>query len=267
MKRTRRVTLAMTALAITACGPDGYLDSATSSARVAYNCEAATLSPLDTTIVQEHARRILRHLRDQGTVEQIPAFVSAETENGAVGLAREVVRYVCEEGVVPREVLDPRWPEVGSTARAFSLPRVDTAPPYAVIDTLSSTDVAGSILVVDFFSTWCVPCLELHPLLARIAEEYSPRGVRFFTVVYADSIGPVVEFARRNGGLDTPILREGGTGLAAEWEVYGLPRTFIIGADGRLARSHISTSTVGTVPQLLDSLLMARPKTVGQPTM
>jgi len=258
-----RGTLAVVALA--ACRPDGYLDSSTSSARVAYNCQASTVNPLDTAIVGEHARRILRHLRVQGTDDQMRPLVLAEAKGGAAALAREVVRYVCAEGVVPRDILEPTWPEPGSVMTPFSLPRVDTVLPYPIVDTLSSAALAGSVLVIDFFSTWCVPCLDLHPRVARIAEEYGPQSVRFFTVIYADSIGPVVAFSREHGGLGIPILVEEGSGLAAEWEVFGLPRTFIIGADGRLARSHISSATIGVLPRLLDSLLGVR--SVGEPRM
>ena len=255
--RAVRICLAILCLAsIAACSGERYLENATGSRRVAYDCASGTLTPLDTAVVREHARRIIRRLQLEGRQDEIRPFVDAELAGGSIALSEPVLEYVCRAGVVSADALEPRWPEPGSLVKDFTLARIDPGAPFAVRDSVSNSELASTVYVLDFFGTWCIPCRDLHVELLPLSDAYQPQGVKFYTVLFLDSPKRATDFFSDNGGLVGDLLLEEGSGVAREWGITGLPRTFIVGADGRLARSHIGAPTVSELPGLLDSLLI-----------
>jgi cytochrome c biogenesis protein CcmG/thiol:disulfide interchange protein DsbE len=83
-------------------------------------------------------------------------------------------------------------------------------------------------LLVNFFASWCVPCLIEHPHLMRLAAE----GVPIMGIAYKDKPADALGFLRKHGtpyqriGLDLP----GRIGI--EWGLYGVPETYLIDRGG-----------------------------------
>jgi cytochrome c biogenesis protein CcmG/thiol:disulfide interchange protein DsbE len=90
----------------------------------------------------------------------------------------------------------------------------------------------GAVSVVNVWASWCVPCHDEAPLLMKLAED--PR-IRMVGINYKDQPENARRFLGRYGN---PFVASGAdqTGRAAiDWGVYGVPETFVVGRDGRIA--------------------------------
>ena len=95
-----------------------------------------------------------------------------------------------------------------------------------------SMKIAGAVTVLNVWASWCVPCHDEAPLLVKLAAD--PR-IRVVGINYKDQPDNARRFLGRYGN---PFVANGvdANGRAAiEWGVYGVPETFIIDRDGRIA--------------------------------
>lgn len=124
---------------------------------------------------------------------------------------------------------------IGRPVPEFSLP-----PVQGRARGLSSADLHGDVSLVNVFASWCVPCRSEHPLFLRLAAE---RTVPVHGINYKDR---PVEAARWLDELGDPYARTGADidgRVSIDWGVYGVPETFVVGADGRIAYRHIGALT------------------------
>lgn len=106
-------------------------------------------------------------------------------------------------------------------------------PPLAGRDALglSRADLGGKPMLVNIFASWCVPCRVEHPILSRLKEE----GVTIQGINYKDDPDKARAFL---GELGDPYAKLGAdrNGRAAiEWGAYGVPETFVLDKEGRIA--------------------------------
>jgi cytochrome c biogenesis protein CcmG/thiol:disulfide interchange protein DsbE len=105
----------------------------------------------------------------------------------------------------------------------------------------TSLDLAqGEVSVVNFWATWCVPCVEEHPVLVRLKEK---TGVRVFGINYKDQPAAARRFLGRYGNPFVAVGADGNGRTAIEWGVYGMPETFIVDGKGRIAFKHVGPIT------------------------
>jgi cytochrome c biogenesis protein CcmG, thiol:disulfide interchange protein DsbE len=97
---------------------------------------------------------------------------------------------------------------------------------------LEADSFKGAVAVLNVWASWCVPCRDEAPLLIALARD--PR-VRILGINYKDSADNARRFLARYGN---PYVANGAdlNGRASiEWGVYGVPETFVVGRDGRIA--------------------------------
>ena len=105
----------------------------------------------------------------------------------------------------------------------------------------SSLDLAqGEVSVVNFWASWCIPCVEEHPVLVRLKEK---TGVRVFGINYKDQAAAARRFLGRYGNPFLAVGVDGNGRTAIEWGVYGMPETFIVDGTGRIAYKHVGPIT------------------------
>lgn len=134
---------------------------------------------------------------------------------------------------------------IGKPVPAFELPALEGVG----LPGLKTADLtAGGVTVVNVWASWCVPCRQEHPLLEEVAKD---SRVRLVGINYKDE----AENARRFlGSLGNPFAAIGTDTRgrsAIDWGVYGVPETFVIGRDGKIAYKHIGPIT----PESLQSKL------------
>jgi cytochrome c biogenesis protein CcmG/thiol:disulfide interchange protein DsbE len=105
---------------------------------------------------------------------------------------------------------------------------------------LSSTDLVGEVSLVNVFASWCVACREEHPLFMQLKAD---GVVPIHGLNYKDQPDNA---ARWLNTLGDPYTRTGADRdgrVAIDWGVYGVPETFVISKDGRIAHKHIGPLT------------------------
>jgi cytochrome c biogenesis protein CcmG/thiol:disulfide interchange protein DsbE len=104
----------------------------------------------------------------------------------------------------------------------------------------------GEVTVVNFWASWCGPCVDEHPLLVELAKE---PGLKLVGVNYKDEAENARRFLGRYGN---PFVALGvdpkGRG-AIEWGVYGMPETFVVDGKGRIAYKHVGPLTPQSIAQ------------------
>jgi thiol-disulfide isomerase/thioredoxin len=102
----------------------------------------------------------------------------------------------------------------------FDLPLIDGGR-------LTSDDLEGSPVVLNFFASWCAPCREEAPLLERTYLKYKDRGVLFVGVNIKDTKAKARRFVR-SYDVTYPVVFDVDQKLAKELDVFGLPQTFFV---------------------------------------
>ncbi len=122
----------------------------------------------------------------------------------------------------------------------------EPAPPFEMAlfsgGTVSHEDVRGKVVMLDFWATWCPPCVKEMPYLVKIAKDYESRGLVFLAASRDDP----PETARADVGIfivqREPELRRfvtfAGDEVAARFGVQVLPTLYLIDRDGRIIESH-----------------------------
>lgn len=105
---------------------------------------------------------------------------------------------------------------------------------------VSLDDLRGRVVVLNVWASWCVPCRDEAPLLERLARTHRQAGdgVVFLGLDTQDLTGDARAFVRRYG-LTYPSLRDGTDRAQRAFEATGVPETFIIDRQGRIAYRHI----------------------------
>jgi cytochrome c biogenesis protein CcmG/thiol:disulfide interchange protein DsbE len=87
-------------------------------------------------------------------------------------------------------------------------------------------------LLVNFFATWCVPCVQEHPQLRKVAADGEKSGkVDVISVVYGDKAADVRRFFEEKGG-DWTVLDSDDGRTALDWGVAKVPESFLVSPTG-----------------------------------
>jgi thiol-disulfide isomerase/thioredoxin len=118
----------------------------------------------------------------------------------------------------------------------------------------SSTSARGSVLVVNFWASWCGPCRAEQPELNRVARAYRGRGVRFIGINVRDSRGAAQSYSEEFQ-IPYPSLYDQAALTAVRLQAVALPSTFILDRDGVVAYRLTGKTTVEILSARLDKLL------------
>lgn len=100
-----------------------------------------------------------------------------------------------------------------------------------------SSDLArGEVTVVNFWASWCAPCVQEHPLLGELKTR---SGVAIYGVNYKDKEENARRFIGRYGNPFDAIGTDMSGRNAIEWGVYGMPETFVVTGRGEIAYKHV----------------------------
>ncbi len=117
---------------------------------------------------------------------------------------------------------------VGEPAPDFSLTTFDG-------QTYRISELKGKVILINFWASWCVPCENEAPFLEAAWKHYQPRGdVLFLGVDYTDTEKAALAYLERFG-ITYPNGPDLGTRISDLYRMTGVPETFILDKDGRLA--------------------------------
>ena len=144
----------------------------------------------------------------------------------------------------PREVPSPL---VNKPAPTFTLPTL--ADPELQF---SLEQMKGQVWVLDFWASWCVPCLAEHPYVTAMARE---AGVPVVGLNYKDKPEDAMRWLARHGDPYTNIAADRDGRVGIDFGVYGVPETFIIDKQGTIRHKQIGPITPDDLRDTLMPLL------------
>lgn len=96
-----------------------------------------------------------------------------------------------------------------------------------------SSDYHGKVTIVNFWATWCPPCVEEIPSLNRLRRLLKKEKFELISINYAEDPQRIHAFMHQVN-VEYPVLIDPEGRAAAQWKVYVFPSTFVIGADGKI---------------------------------
>lgn len=157
----------------------------------------------------------------------------------------------------PSAILSPL---PGNAAPEFSLQVFAPGEPplsQPVGDTIKLHKLAGQVVVVNFWASWCLACRSEHEVLSEVAQYYAGRPTQFVGVLYNDRPAAGIRWIADMGGQSYPSVIDEGARTAIDYGLSGVPETFIIDTTGRIAYKHIGPISAALLHRKIDSLLPA----------
>jgi cytochrome c biogenesis protein CcmG/thiol:disulfide interchange protein DsbE len=127
---------------------------------------------------------------------------------------------------------------VGKDAPTYDLPTLDGSR-------IRSSELAGKVVVVNFWNSWCVPCLQEHPALVEFYERHAGDPSFVMIGIVRDDTEPAVRGYVEDKGVPYTVAFDPGGRAALDFGTRGQPETYAISPDGVIAGSKLGPSSVG----------------------
>lgn len=134
--------------------------------------------------------------------------------------------------------LDPK--NIPSALIGKPVPDFDLPPVQGRVLGLATDDLYGDVTLLNVFASWCTACRVEHPIFMRLARE---RTVTIHGLNYKDQPQDAAAWLDQLGDPYTRTGADINGRVGLDFGVYGVPETFVIGRDGRIAYKHIGPVT------------------------
>ena len=139
---------------------------------------------------------------------------------------------------------------IGKPVPAFALPAAVPGSP-----TLSSKDLAdGTPKIVNFFASWCVPCIGEAPVLTELRQQ----GVHIVGIAVRDRPQDLAQFFAQNGNPFERIGSDRQSAVQLAFGSSGVPETFVVDGHGVIRMQHIGPIEPDDVPSLIEAVSQAK---------
>jgi cytochrome c biogenesis protein CcmG, thiol:disulfide interchange protein DsbE len=132
----------------------------------------------------------------------------------------------------------------------------DTAPGFTVKTDggrqISRSDFGGRLLVLNFWATWCPPCVEEMPSLDELQKRLGPSGVVVLGVSVDKSEKAYRDFLQK-ANVSFQTARDPAADISAEYGTFKYPETYVIDRNGKVLQKHIGAKN-WTDEQLLNEI-------------
>jgi peroxiredoxin len=136
-------------------------------------------------------------------------------------------RFIAEIGYVA--------PEIGAFVPPFSATTLTN-------ETLTLSQFRGQTVVLNFWATWCAPCLAEMPILQDLYEQYSDEGLEVIAINVGEEARLVQAWAKQLA-LTYPILLDEKLTIATQYAIRGQPTTYIVAPDGKITHIFFGAMT------------------------
>ena len=113
---------------------------------------------------------------------------------------------------------------------------------------IAIADFSGVVTLVNVWASWCVPCHDEAPLLLKMSED---KRFRIVGINYKDQPDNARRFIGRHGNPFAAVGVDVNGRASIDWGVYGVPETFVVGRDGRIAYKLVGPITAGNLEAIL----------------
>jgi thiol-disulfide isomerase/thioredoxin len=105
-------------------------------------------------------------------------------------------------------------------------------------DSLDLSAYRGKVVLLDFWASWCEPCRRSFPWLNEMRAKYGDRGLVVIGINVDRTQTDAARFLR-DVPASFPIVYDPSGKLATQYDVPGMPSSFVVGPDGAIAARHI----------------------------
>lgn len=102
---------------------------------------------------------------------------------------------------------------------------------------LKLSEMAGKVVLVNFWASWCDPCREEMPLLNALHNKYEPLGFTVLGVNVEEDVAGALTFLK-NVPVDFPVLLDSSNRVSKQYQVIAMPTTVMVDRDGKLRYLH-----------------------------
>ncbi len=134
--------------------------------------------------------------------------------------------------------LDPH--KLPSTLIDKPVPEFDLAPIEGFEQGLSSQDLKGEVSLVNIWGSWCVACIQEHPVLMELAKN---NAIPIYGIDWKDPPGEGTAWLKKEGNPYTLIGDDANGRVSIDFGVTGAPETFIVDKEGRIRYKYIGPIT------------------------
>lgn len=139
---------------------------------------------------------------------------------------------------------------IGTKAPSLSLPPLEGSN----LPALTDAAIRGKLTLVNVFASWCIPCRQEHPLLQELAKD---SRITVVGINYKDKQDNALRFLGELGNPFAAIGVDPNGKAAIDWGVYGIPESYLVGADGTILYKKVGPFDARSVERDLLSAIKA----------
>lgn len=121
-------------------------------------------------------------------------------------------------------------------------------------DTLRLSDLRGHVVLLNFWASWCLACIDEHPLVVAAEQRWEPEGLHIVGVVYQDVRRNAQDWMNEKGG-NWPNVIDAASRTAISYGLFGVPETYLIDRRGIIAYKQIGPVTPAMLSTWIPRLL------------
>ena len=140
----------------------------------------------------------------------------------------------------------PSPPLVGGPAPLFELKTVDD-------QAIKLADLKGKFVVLNFWATWCVPCIKEMPEFQKIHQSSSNKNIEVIAINFTESKKKVEDYIQGRH-LGFTVLLDGFGNISGKYKVRNLPVTYLITPDGIIQEEIIGGITQEIIEKKINQL-------------
>ena len=138
---------------------------------------------------------------------------------------------------------------IGKEAPATNLPPIaGLERDGAAVPGLTNATFEGKVTLVNVWASWCVPCHDEAPLLMQLAQD---KRIRILGINYKDQPDNARRLIGRYGNPFAAVGADTAGRASIDWGVYGVPETFVVDREGRIAYKLVGPITADNIETVL----------------
>jgi thiol-disulfide isomerase/thioredoxin len=121
-------------------------------------------------------------------------------------------------------------------------------------ENISLSDYHGKVVLVNYWATWCMPCIKEIPDLVKLYNDYNDKGFEIIGI-YVNSPAPQVQKMVKDLGITYTIVRENPRITAQFGEITSIPRTFVLDRKGNIVEDVVGMRNYQTFETMIKKYL------------
>ena len=129
--------------------------------------------------------------------------------------------------------------------------------PFRSLDgaTVTLSDLKGKVVLINFWGTWCAPCLQEIPELVRLSHQFRQRGLEVLGVAVDSGRPEDIRKFLVDHGMDYRIVIGDLSVVKKQFSIFGFPTSLLVDRQGRLHRRYFGPQTAAVLTRDVEPLL------------